>query len=145
MRFYLDEDLSSRIAVIARGRGLDVVSALEAGNGGLTDEDQLLRAARDNRCLVTQNRADFVRLTVLFFERQEPHAGVLLVPHSLPTDGFSGVAEAMHEYAQSHASATMAYVIDFLCGRVAPRQCLIAPSGLFDHCASVRCCVLASR
>jgi predicted nuclease of predicted toxin-antitoxin system len=114
VRFYLDEDLSSRIAVIARGLGLDVVSALEAGNGGLTDEAQLLRAARDNRCLVTQNRADFVRLTVLFFERQDPHAGVLLVPHSLPTDHFSGVAQSLKEYAQSHATATMAYVVDFL-------------------------------
>lgn len=73
-----------------------------------------MRAARDNRCLVTQNRADFVRLTVLFFERQEPHAGVLLIPHSLPTDRFSGVAQALHESAQSHASVIMAYVIDFL-------------------------------
>ena len=69
MRFYLDEDLSPRIAVIARGLGLDVVSAIELGNLGLADEEQLSLAARDGRCVVTQNRADFIRLTVTSFEQ----------------------------------------------------------------------------
>ena len=58
MRFYLDEDLSPRVAAIGRSLGLDVVSAIEVGHRGLDDEDQLLVAARDGRCLVTDNRAD---------------------------------------------------------------------------------------
>ena len=114
MRFYLDEDLSPRIAAICRGLGLDVVSSVEAGNGGLTDREQLQLASQDDRCLVTQNRADFVRLTVEFFEQLQPHAGVVLVPDSLPTDHFSGIAQALHAYAEAHPGQAMDYVVDFL-------------------------------
>ena len=114
MRFYLDEDLSPRVAAIARGLGLDVVSAIEAGHRGLDDEDQLRLAAREGRCLVTENRADFVRLTTVCFEEQRPHAGVLLLPDSLPTDHFTGIAHALAVYARAHAGAPMAYVVDYL-------------------------------
>jgi predicted nuclease of predicted toxin-antitoxin system len=114
VRFYLDENLSSRITVIARGLGLDVVSALEAGNTGSSDAEQLMVAAQDNRCLVTQDRADFIRLTVMFFEAQQPHPGVLLLPDSLAADHFSGVAQALFDYAHSRAQTSMAYVVNFL-------------------------------
>jgi predicted nuclease of predicted toxin-antitoxin system len=114
VRFYLDEDLSPRIAVIARGLGLDVVSAIELGNLGLADEEQLSLAARDGRCVVTQNRADFIRLTVTSFEQQSPHAGVLLVPESLPTDHFAAIARALLDYAHTRSPVAMAYVVDYL-------------------------------
>jgi predicted nuclease of predicted toxin-antitoxin system len=114
VRFYLDENLSPRIGAICRELGLDVVSAIETGNNGLTDLEQLRVASGDKRCLVTQNRADFVRLTVMFFEQQEHHAGVVLVPDSLPTDHFSGIAQALHAYAEAHPGQPMDYVVDFL-------------------------------
>ena len=47
MRFYLDEHFSPRIAEIARGHGLDVVSALELGDRGLPDLWQLEFAAQN--------------------------------------------------------------------------------------------------
>ena len=113
MRFYLDEHFSPRIAEIARGLGLDVVSAVELGRPGLSDQTQLELAAQDGRCLVTKDR-DFLSLTVRFLEGHQSHNGVLLVSRSLPLDHFTGIAQALLWYAELHANTPMAYVIDYL-------------------------------
>ncbi|MGE0544683.1 MAG: DUF5615 family PIN-like protein [Dehalococcoidia bacterium] len=53
MRFYLDEDLSQTIAVIARERyGLDVAASHEIGKDRTTDDEQLAFAAELGRCIV---------------------------------------------------------------------------------------------
>ncbi len=114
MHFYLDEDLSDRIAQVARGLGLDVTSSHECGRDGLDDQAQLLEAAREGRCLVTRNRADFVALSVRCFELGWPHAGVLLIADSLPGDDFAGIARALAEYERRHPEGMDSYVVDFL-------------------------------
>jgi predicted nuclease of predicted toxin-antitoxin system len=114
MRFYLDEDLSDRVAVIARSLGLDVLSSHECGRDGLDDEAQLQAAAEDGRCLVTRNRVDFVAWTVRFFERESPHSGVLLIPGSLPPDQFAAIAHALVEYERQHPEGLPPYTVDFL-------------------------------
>jgi hypothetical protein len=114
MRFYLDEDLSGRIAEIARGLGVDVASSHECGRDGLSGEAQLLAAAREGRCFVTRNRADFVALSVRGFELGWPHAGVLLLASSLPGDDFAGIARAIAEYGRAHPDGLEPYVVDFL-------------------------------
>ena len=114
MRFYLDEDLSSRVAEIARGLGLDAVSVHERDQHGFPD-DQLLRlAALEGRCFVTRNRNDFVRLTVQFFENEWPHTGLLIVSHSLRNDDFAALAHALLTYSQRHPGDMEDYTIDFL-------------------------------
>jgi len=112
MRFYLDEDLSDQIAIIARSLGLDVLSSHECGRDGLDDEGQLLAAAEDGRCLVARNRADFVAWTVRFFERESPHSGVLLLPESLPPDRFVAIARALVEYDRGRPEGLSPYTID---------------------------------
>jgi predicted nuclease of predicted toxin-antitoxin system len=114
VRFYLDEHFSSQIAEIARGHGLDVVSALELGHRGLPDLRQLEFAAHEDRCLVTKDRGDFNRLYLSFLQRNQPHSGVLIVPRSLPSDRLTGIAQALKRYADSHADTPMTYVIDYL-------------------------------
>ncbi len=114
MRFYLDEDLSSEIAKIARARGLDVVSCHELGRNGLSDERQLRFAAEEGRCLVTRNRDDFEEQTVRFFEMEWSHAGLLIVPPSLPSDRFSLIAAALLDYDRQHPEGVPAYTIHFL-------------------------------
>ena len=114
MRFYLDEDLSPRVAEITRGVGLDAVSVHERGQHGFPDDDLLRLAAFEGRCLVTRNRDDFVRLTVQFFENEWPHAGLLIVSHSLRNDDFAALAHALLAYSQRHPGDMEDYTIDFL-------------------------------
>jgi len=78
-RFYLDADLSPKIAEIARGLGLDVVSAHEVGMSEAEDSEQLSQAASGNRVLGTRNRDDFLQLTLEAYHDRKPHAGVLII------------------------------------------------------------------
>ncbi|MGH7342053.1 MAG: DUF5615 family PIN-like protein [Candidatus Rokuibacteriota bacterium] len=115
MRFLLDEDLNPLAAEVARGLGLDVLSVHDIDRRGLPDEEQLRRAARDVRTFVTRNRDDFVRLTIEWFRTGEAHAGVLIVPHSLPNDQPERIAHALATWAAPRAGVeSFAYLIDFL-------------------------------
>ncbi len=102
------------IAEIARGHGLDVIGCAEAGRLGLTDEEQLTLAAQERRCIVTANRNDFMVLTNQFLQEQRAHAGVLVVPPSMPTDQFTRVARPIRDYARRHGDAPTAYLFDYL-------------------------------
>ena len=44
MKFYLDEEISPRVAEILRKRGVDAVSAHDIGKVGASDEDQFAEA-----------------------------------------------------------------------------------------------------
>ncbi|MDO8669856.1 MAG: DUF5615 family PIN-like protein [Dehalococcoidia bacterium] len=114
MRYYLDEDMSGKIAGIARGMGVDIVTASERGNAGADDDFQLAYAATEVRCLVTRNRGHFISLTVKFFEEERPHAGVLVIPYSLPNDRFNLIARAIARYDIDHPDGIPAYGLDFV-------------------------------
>lgn len=114
VRFYLDEDLPDKVAVLARAQGVDVVACSECGRNGLSDEVQLRLVAEDGRCLVTRNRDDFTSLTTQFFDRQWPHAGVLIVSRSLPNRDLARLATALASYSQRYEGDVPAYLIDFL-------------------------------
>ena len=114
MKFYLDEDLSQRIAEILRRSGIDALSAHEAGMRELSDQRQLEFAAKEKRCLVTKNRDDFIRLTVQFFNDQRPHWGVLIVPYTVPGDRFSRIANLINKFSSHHRTGLEPYSIVFL-------------------------------
>jgi predicted nuclease of predicted toxin-antitoxin system len=118
--FYLDEDLSPKIAVILRKNGIEALSAHEAGMVAASDREQLEFAAREKRCLITRNRNDFIRLTQQFLNDQRPHRGVLIVPYSLPGDQFARIARQLKLYASHHPSGLDPYQVDFLPSQIKP-------------------------
>lgn len=79
MKFYLDEDLTPKIAEALRKKGIDAVSAHETGNIHLSDPEQLAYAGREGRCLVTRNARHFVLLAREAIQHQAPHAGILVL------------------------------------------------------------------
>ncbi len=112
MKFYFDEDLSPKIAVLLRRKGIDAVSAHEAGMTGASDREQLESAAKEKRCLVTRNRDDFIRLSIQFFNGRRPHYGVLIIPYTIPGDQFSRIASLLGGVASQHQGLEP-YVISF--------------------------------
>ncbi|MBI3608469.1 MAG: DUF5615 family PIN-like protein [Nitrospirae bacterium] len=114
MKYYLDEDLSPKVAAILRKHGVDTVSAHDVERLQLSDQEHLEFAAAAGRCLVTRNRNDFITLTVHFFNEHRPHAGVLIIPYSLPGDRFQTVARAIAKHASLHPRGLPPYSIDFL-------------------------------
>ena len=114
IRFCLDEDLSYRIAEIVRGRGIDITTSRESGLNGRPDEEQLLFAAGQGRCLVTENFRDFARLTREFLTAGRPHAGVALVPASVPARHFASVAAAIVRLADAYPDGLPPYTLVWL-------------------------------
>jgi predicted nuclease of predicted toxin-antitoxin system len=100
VKFYLDEDLSPRIAELLHQRGLDAVSASEVGNRQLSDREQLLHAARQGRALVTRNIRHFVQLSKEAIARQEPHGGIILCPPRLRGFEVRTIADALTRIAK---------------------------------------------
>jgi predicted nuclease of predicted toxin-antitoxin system len=113
VRYLIDEDLTD-VARVAKGLGLDMLSAQELGRGGWTDEQQLAQAADDGRCIVTANRDDFRRLTDEFAFQERPHAGVLVVAHTLRTRGASAIAHALVAFDRTRERFPTDYLWTFL-------------------------------
>jgi hypothetical protein len=114
MKYYLDEDLSPKIAQILRKNGVNASSCHEVGMVGTSDLEQLEFAAREKRCLVTRSRDDFIKLTLQFFNDHRPHYGVLIVPYTIPGDRFSLIAGLLKAFASRHPSGLEPYSVDFL-------------------------------
>jgi len=83
VKLYLDEDISPKVSVILRKKGLDAVSAHETGMLEASDEEQFSYAAAEGRAMVTRNIDDFTTLTVQFFEALKQHKGLIIVPHTI--------------------------------------------------------------
>jgi predicted nuclease of predicted toxin-antitoxin system len=114
MKYYLDEDLSQRLAERLRQAKVVASSVHEEGTEGWSDEAQLEKAGNQRRCLVTRNRNDFIELTVQFYRDGRPHAGVLIVPYSYPGDRLTALLNALVRYAKAHPRGMQSYGIDFL-------------------------------
>jgi hypothetical protein len=80
-RLYLDEDVSTELARALRRSGADAISVHEIGAAGLSDAEQLQRAAETGRALLTYNYADFLALGAEWFLANRSHAGIIVSYH----------------------------------------------------------------
>jgi predicted nuclease of predicted toxin-antitoxin system len=114
MKFYLDEDLSPKIAESLRKLGSDVISAHEVQMIGASDDEQLDFAATERRCLVTFNRNDFILLTHLYLDSNRPHCGVIVVPYTFRGNEFRRIAKALAGFASLNPDGLPPYAVAFL-------------------------------
>ena len=114
MKFYLDANLSPKIAELLRRRGFDAVSALDVQKAQSSDQEQLDLAAREGRCLVTKNARDFIDLSEEAIRRQVPHAGMILCPPSMRGYEFGAIAEALIRVANLYPGGLGGYDVLYL-------------------------------
>ena len=114
MKVCLDEDISPDVAAILRSMGVDATSVHEAGRQAFSDREQLELASAEGRVLVTRNRNDFILLTQEFFSKGLPHAGVLILPWTVPPDNFQLVAKRIAKYVKRAGDSPSEYLFDFV-------------------------------
>lgn len=75
-RLYADEQYPLAVVELLRGLGHDVLTAREAGQAGcgISDEDVLDFAVRNERAVLTLNRRHFVKLHTV----KPIHAGIIV-------------------------------------------------------------------
>lgn len=75
-RIYTNESVSVTIAEGLKRRGVDAFSAKGSSNLGLSDEEQLLYAAKENAAIFTHD-ADFLRIAARWMEEGKTHHGII--------------------------------------------------------------------
>ena len=114
MKFYLDENMSPKIAEILRSLGVEAASAHEADMAGADDEEQLDFAARQGMCLVTFNRNDFIELSRLYLDSGRAHSGVIIVPRTFRGGDFRQTAKALVAFGSRYEKGLPPYAVAFL-------------------------------
>lgn len=81
VRLYVDEDACEHAVIIAlRARGADLLTTLEAGRTGTSDQEQLDFAVTQQRSIYTFNASDFARLHRDWVQRGRDHFGMIVIP-----------------------------------------------------------------
>jgi hypothetical protein len=76
IRLYFDEDSMDKALLRAlKARGIDAISALDAGKIEISDEEHLLFATAEGRVLCSFNVGDFFRLHTQFLQEGRDRAG----------------------------------------------------------------------
>ncbi|MBW2154821.1 MAG: DUF5615 family PIN-like protein [Deltaproteobacteria bacterium] len=76
IRIYTDESVSVAIAEGLKRRGVDAFSARDAGNLGLTDEEQLVYADKEKVTIFTHD-TDFLQIAVRWVDEGKTHQGII--------------------------------------------------------------------
>ena len=99
-RLYLDEDINPRLAQILRERGLDAISARDAGMLGWDDDPQLARATEEGRAFLTFNFHDFERIAREWFSAGRVHAGIIISYRQYERDELGEATQAIEALTQ---------------------------------------------
>ena len=78
IRIYTDESIRTAFAEELKRRGIEAWSARDAGKLGLSDEEQLAYAAREQAVIFTHDN-DFLRLAHEWMQQGREHWGILYV------------------------------------------------------------------
>ena len=88
IRLYFDEDAMDKHLVRAlQARGVEIVTAIDAGLIERPDEDHLAYATAQGRVLYGFNVADYYRLHTAFLAAGKTHAGIILARQQHYSEG----------------------------------------------------------
>jgi hypothetical protein len=80
-KIYFDEDaMDTDLVAALRSRNVEIVTVLEVGLTGRSDEEQLAFATERGCVLYTFNVSDFYRLHAQWIRAGREHGGMILVP-----------------------------------------------------------------
>ncbi len=97
IELYTDEDVSALIAKLIRARGFSVLTTLEAGNLGRSDEAQFAFAVSQEKVLLTHNRVDFEKLAKQYFEQNKTHFGIIVAVRRLPNEMVNRLLQILNQ------------------------------------------------
>ncbi|MFO7904822.1 MAG: DUF5615 family PIN-like protein [Pirellulaceae bacterium] len=102
VRLYMDEDAGENAVVPGlRARGFNVLTTVEAGRCGVSDQDQLAFATEQRRSMYTFNVGDFAFLHRQYLEQGLAHGGIIVVP-----DQHCAIGEKIRRLAQFLSKVT---------------------------------------
>ena len=105
MRFLLDESADGRLRSLLIDRGHDVETIARHHRIGISDEEVLAIAQRENRILITKD-LDFGHLV---FWHRLPHAGVILF--RLRTDDVTVLHERMNLLLDQYSDRIASFIV----------------------------------
>ena len=107
---YLDEDVSVLVAAMIRARGFEVLTTVEAGNLGASDEEQLSFATSIGSVLLTHNRVDFENLAVQRFQTEIAHTGIVIAARHPPGEIARRLLRLLNEVTASDITDQVRYI-----------------------------------
>jgi len=107
LRFHLDENMDQAIAVGLRARGIDVMTTLEVGLGGASDQRQLEFALNEQRVIVSYDD-DLLAL----HGAGVAHAGIAFI--SLRTRSIGQIILKLASLSRNYDPADLTGRIEFL-------------------------------
>lgn len=84
VKTYLDENVSVLLAELLHSRGFEALTAQEAGNKGLRDDQQLEFATSNGMAILTHDRVDFEALAKDYFANGKSHQGMIIAYRRRP-------------------------------------------------------------
>ena len=110
IRFHLDENVSGAIAQGLKKKNIDITTTDETNLAGVSDEEQLAYALRQDRVIFTHD-ADFLRL----HNRKLKHAGIVYCSQKkLKTISTGEIVSFLELLCQSMTAEAMINHIEFV-------------------------------
>ena len=111
LRIYTNESVPLAVVAGLQQRGVEAWSARDAGNLGLTDEQQLQYACREKAAIFTHDD-DFLRLAHQWIQQGKEHWGIIFVHERKLTMG--ECIRRLALYPQVAQAEDMKNRVDFL-------------------------------
>jgi predicted nuclease of predicted toxin-antitoxin system len=113
LKLALDEMYSARLAEALRAAGVDVRTVVELGLAGSSDPEVFAAAIADGRALLTENVADFARISAEHVGAGQHHPGVLIAlstRFSRRAAGIELLVTAVRDIAEQQLTDRLVYL-----------------------------------